>query len=281
MCYLYHYTTADGFKGIIESQDLWATSIYHLNDWTEFEHGRDAFIESAKALLKDEKVLDAVMQLLSYLHDQHPPLFVCSFSAAKDGDDLTQWRAYSSEGGCAIGFPTARLLNETGMQRFDLLQCEYDTAGVGKTVEGTVKIMGHIIEMAGGIRGFRSQFLFNDPTKDGLLALLLKFVAKYKHEAFITEKEWRLVHLLEPGEHPRFRMSGNIQVPYVSFSLKNEGLWKQAKIVLSPCLAETVERRRKSVQAFLEFELRKHNLPTDCARTVRPSRAPYRATVGR
>ncbi len=70
MCYLYHYTTAEGFRGIIESQELWATSIYHLNDWTEFEHGRDAFIEGAKVLMKDEKAVDAAAQLLSYLHDQ-------------------------------------------------------------------------------------------------------------------------------------------------------------------------------------------------------------------
>ncbi len=279
MCYLYHYTSADGFSGIIESQELWATSVYHLNDWTEFEHGRDAFIESAKVLLKDEKVVDAAVQLLSYLHDQHPPLFVCSFSAAKDGDDLTQWRAYSSGGGCAIGFPTAQLLNEAEMQRFDLLQCQYDTAGVGKTVEGTVRIMGHIIQMAGGIHGFRSQFPFNDPTKDGLLALLLKFVAKYKDEAFIAEKEWRLVHLLERGEHPRFRMSDNVQIPYVTFNLKKEALWKQAKIVLSPCLPETAERRAECVQAFLESELHKHNLPRDCARAVRLSRVPYRANI--
>jgi hypothetical protein len=32
---LYHYTTADGLKGIVEKDELWAASAYYLNDSTE------------------------------------------------------------------------------------------------------------------------------------------------------------------------------------------------------------------------------------------------------
>ena len=162
MCYVYHYTTDEGFKGIIESQELWATSIYHLNDWKEFDYGRDAFIESAKALLKGEVAADAAAQLLSYLYDTHPSLFLCSFSAAEDGDDLTQWRAYSPKGGYAIGFPIATLLTHAGMLRFDLLRCEYGTTSAGPFVEKLANIIEKIFEMAGGVNGFRSQFPFNE-----------------------------------------------------------------------------------------------------------------------
>jgi hypothetical protein len=289
VCYVYHYTTAEGFKSIIESQELWATSIYHLTDWTEFDHGRDAFIESAKALLKSEEVADAATQMLSYLHDAHPPLFVCSFSTGQDGDDLTQWRAYAPKGGYAIGFPIADLHTYAGILRFDLLQCEYGTAGTQVAAEGIVKIIGEILKMAGGIKGFRSQFPFKDPSKDGLLALLLNFIVRYKHNAFSAENEWRLVHRLEPGEQEGFRMSSNDLVPYVAFSLKNdkpwkntqiEKLWKKVQIVVSPCSPDAGELRRESVRAFLESELRKHNLPTDCGKSVRLSRAPYRTVLG-
>jgi len=278
MCYVYHYTTEEGFKGIIESQELWATSIYHLNDWTEFEYGRVALVEGAKALLKNKEAVDAAVQLLSYLYDAHAPLFVCSFSVAGDGDDLSQWRAYCPRGGYAIGFPIAKLLTPAGMQGFDLWQCEYGTVGASQFVEGLAKIIEQIFEMAGGVNGFRSQF--HDPYKDGLLALLLKYVARYKHDSFSAEQEWRLVHLLEPGERPEFRMSGNARVPYVAFSLENGELWRQAQIVVSPCLPEAAERRRASVRAFLESELVKRGLPTDCARSVRLSRAPYRIATG-
>jgi hypothetical protein len=36
---VYHYTTADGLKGIIEGGVLWATSAYYLNDSTEIMYG--------------------------------------------------------------------------------------------------------------------------------------------------------------------------------------------------------------------------------------------------
>jgi len=272
--YVYHYTTDEGFKGIIKSQELWATSIYHLNDWKEFYHGRDAFIESTKALLNSEKAVDAATQLLSYLFDTHPPLFVCSFSAAGDGDDLSQWREYSPKGGCAIGFPIAELLTCAGMQRFDLWQCEYDTTDANRFVDSLASIIERIFEMAGGVNGFRSQFPFKDPSRNPLMAMLLKLVAKYKHDAFKAEEEWRLVHLLTIVEHPRFRMSDNIKVPYVAFSLKNKELWKQAQIVTSPCLPDDAKLRRESMKEFLEYELGRHELPTDCVRSVRLSKAP-------
>jgi len=276
MCYVYHYTTNEGFKGIIESQELWATSIYHLNDWKEFDYGREAIIESTKALLKSKEVADAGVELLSYLYSIRPSLFVCSFSAAEDGDDLTQWRAYSPKGGYAIGFPIVKLLRCAGIQRFDLFQCEYGTISASQFVERLASIIERIFEMAGGVNGFRSQFPFNDSSKNPLMAMLLKFVAKYKHDAFKAEKEHRLVRLLTSIEHPRHRMSGSTQIPYVAFSLKDQELWKQAQIVMSPCLPNVAKLRRESVKEFLESELGRHELPTDCARSVRLSKAPYR-----
>src|SRR5229473_173006 len=36
---LFHYTTADGLKGIIEKNELWATSAYFLNDSAEITYG--------------------------------------------------------------------------------------------------------------------------------------------------------------------------------------------------------------------------------------------------
>jgi len=43
---LYHYTTADGLKGIIEKNELWATSAYFLNDSAEITYGYGLLILS-------------------------------------------------------------------------------------------------------------------------------------------------------------------------------------------------------------------------------------------
>ena len=36
---LFHYTTADGLKRIIEKNELWAISAYSLNDFSDFIYG--------------------------------------------------------------------------------------------------------------------------------------------------------------------------------------------------------------------------------------------------
>lgn len=43
---LYHYTTAEGLRGIVESKILWATDVRYLNDPLEFNHGLQEVWES-------------------------------------------------------------------------------------------------------------------------------------------------------------------------------------------------------------------------------------------
>jgi hypothetical protein len=272
---VYHYTDARGFKGIIESQEIWATSIYYLNDWTEFYHGRDAFIDGAKALLKSEEKGDAAREMLRVLSNSRPQMFVCSFSGAKDGDDLSQWRAYCPKGGYAIGFPVAELLKHAHALQLNLYQCNYGSPNSQGTVEKFADIIGKVIDMAGGLNGFRSQFQFSNPLMD----MLLIFIAQYKNDAFIAENEHRLVSISRYNADLRFRMSGSLSVPYVAFSLKNKELWEQAQIVLSPCLGSRQELRLESAKMFLESELQKKDLPNDCARNIRVSKVPYRSAM--
>ncbi len=51
--YLYHYTSAEGLKGILEDRRIWASDIFYLNDWTELFLGRDAMIEHLTELCAD------------------------------------------------------------------------------------------------------------------------------------------------------------------------------------------------------------------------------------
>ncbi|MBN1361500.1 MAG: hypothetical protein JW993_12960 [Sedimentisphaerales bacterium] len=280
MCYVYHYTTTDGFKGILESGEIWATSIHCLNDWTEFQYAREPFTDSVRALLKDKEAADGATLLLSDLFEKRPPLFVCSFSSAGDGDDLSQWRAYSHPYGCAIGFEMATLLNYAGMLKFDLSRCEYGTAGIQEMAKGTAEIMKKIIQMAGGMKSFRSQYPCGGPLKE----LIFKIVARYKNEGYSAEQEHRLLHYLQPGDREKYTPCPGKRRPYVALSLKNdkdwtkpfvEKLWKDARIVMSPRRPEKAQAEREVLAAFVESQLRKQHLPTDCAGTVRVSQVPY------
>ena len=271
--YVYHYTDAAGFKGIVENQEIWATSIYYLNDWTEFYHGRDAFVEGAKTLLKSKEAEEAAKEMLPVLSNSRPYMFVCSFSGAEDGDDLSQWRAYCPRGGYAIGFPIGELLNHANTLHLQLQPCDYGSPSSQGTVKRFAEIIEKIMDMCGGPTKFRANLATCIP----LMGTLLTFIARYKHQAFSAEMEHRLVSPWDYSADLRFRMSGSLLVPYVAFSLSEEKLWKQAQIVLSPCTGDSRELRVESTKMFLKYALQKNNLPIDCTKSVRVSRAPYRS----
>ncbi len=52
MEYIYHYTSADGLKGILESEKLWATNTEYLNDFKEIKQGIKT-LKSHKKYLKE------------------------------------------------------------------------------------------------------------------------------------------------------------------------------------------------------------------------------------
>jgi hypothetical protein len=105
---LYHYTDANGLKGIIEKQEIWFTSHRYLNDPTELSFGIDAAHQAIASVSK--KRSDRVKLFCSVLADllnvgnitQALEYLLASFSYKRN--DLGQWRAYASNGrGFALG----------------------------------------------------------------------------------------------------------------------------------------------------------------------------------
>lgn len=133
---LYHYTTADGLSGILESKSLWATHSSFVNDAEEILGFYDRILpELLRPILKKrfdevknlpafqrelgsksledycneqvESLIDAFRVTASILHDH----YITSFSIpcdewVREHGLLSQWRAYGSNGGYAIVFDT-------------------------------------------------------------------------------------------------------------------------------------------------------------------------------
>jgi hypothetical protein len=109
---LYQYTDAAGLKGIIENQEIWFSSLFHLNDPSELRHGVECAVAEMREIraiaVRDgdtfiQSVCDQIERLVT--HDPRGDLgfFVASFSRAPD--DLGQWRGYGDDGrGFAVGF---------------------------------------------------------------------------------------------------------------------------------------------------------------------------------
>lgn len=129
---LYHYTTAAGLQGIIESQTLWATNIAYLNDVEKHTGFFDrrlpqllgpcfdemATSEDGQRRIEcaggKEQVVEQFRSLLLKTSLSFNKPYVTSFCTSssddvKDDGLLSQWRGYGVDGGYAIAFETQNL----------------------------------------------------------------------------------------------------------------------------------------------------------------------------
>lgn len=130
---LFHYTTADGLKGIVTDKALWATRSDFLNDREE----REGFLKVRLPILA-QQVVDmhlpgtpfperqaAVQQLVKQLSemvrtDDHPYVISLCNAAADDAEHglLSQWRGYGTDGGYAVVFDAEMLIQILKRERF-------------------------------------------------------------------------------------------------------------------------------------------------------------------
>jgi hypothetical protein len=157
---LYHYTSEEGLKGILESDKIWATHIRFLNDYTEFLQAfkdeylgalADAFLaglpesvdQNARNVISGTLSRRNFPQLQKIIESEGHETFVCSFagrapgdnaafqSAGDPGDRLSQWRGYShSSSGFSLGFDRTLLEKQIEFNnqhaKAVLVECRYD-----------------------------------------------------------------------------------------------------------------------------------------------------------
>lgn len=182
---LYHYTTTQGFIGILESQRLWAGDARQMNDADELVYARQVAARVARKLLSDTSFgVAAPGRLLlqdvaneSYKFWEWDRYFVVCLS--EHSDQLSQWRAYAGDGlGYAIGLRSSANFS-TGFTRPVVLErVIYDAAEQDHLVEQLLRDSVRTAEEQG---------------YDHFLEGLWEILAIIKNPAFHEEKEWRLI----------------------------------------------------------------------------------------
>ncbi|HEY2467771.1 MAG TPA: DUF2971 domain-containing protein [Terracidiphilus sp.] len=151
---LYHYTTADGLKGIVENEELWATSAYYLNDSAEILYGYRVLDLALQEWLKrtnlpEDSVARGLAESLRSYFGQDAlernvitPIYLACF--CEEGNLLSQWRAYGSSGGYSIGFRVPAegilygLMPEPRVYTARSVKVEYDRE---KQIQGIFEIL--------------------------------------------------------------------------------------------------------------------------------------------
>jgi hypothetical protein len=252
---LYHYTTADGLKGIIINGNIWATNYRYVNDLTEYVYANELLrADIASRIQHPNPIVDAVLKAILNTEDLlvgAVDIFIACF--CKEKDLLSQWRYYGGRGGggYAIGFGRNTVTTQLIGASYQLYQVCYNERIQHLLIKDLLDSFCNAVEQLGiGLDPttivepvISSKLPARDPTKPpaplqiksnvpaplGELCMRLSFgflelACCFKNPSFAIEEEWRLVHkrFSETKANTRnvsFRTSGATLIPYVELPL--------------------------------------------------------------
>lgn len=187
---LYHYCSPETFLIICQTKRLRYSDLNGMNDFLERRWGLDMFSRTAASFVTHmgELFIKTMVEAVEAYGAIVCPLAVC-FS--KDGDVLSQWRAYSQDGsGYAIGFDAKKIVRMPART----VNVEYD---------GEVQLN----EIRQHIQSLFDEFGHADienEHKDAFRTACSHFasdLAAYKNPAFKEENEVRQLHVISHSLH--------------------------------------------------------------------------------
>lgn len=282
---LYHYTSLNGFLSIIETQSLFFSNVNFLNDSKEIKHGVDIVLKAIEQTEKKESsdILDKMKDNIKLLFKSEK--YVTCFS--KDGDLLSQWRAYGNNGkGISIGFEFSNLTDS-----FDKYltgtHIEYDEKIQIESIKEYIHLMIEFYKNIENNYNWNGQD-FNNLVAKQIITFFNNVIYSFKHPSFIDEREYRLQLEIDNTMYKKedidlkFRATENLIIPYTVikndyisyletkvpnesepiFSLKKLPI---SKIIIGPSLDyETVKTGIKkflSEKGYNEIDIEKSNVP--------------------
>lgn len=222
---LFHYTTAAGMRGILDSSQLWATNYRFLNDVSEVAYSVSLFeslIQERLAKVQNDVVSEFLSRTLSTANG-FDGMLDCYIACFCERDDLlNQWRTYAgSGGGYALGLRTNEIGRRWGQleraQDFVLRRVVYDPEHqkylLSEVIDRTMEVL------AAGSQGVSVADSNNVIARccQFVRAEVADYLLSFKHPAFAIEQEWRLCHVVPPSEedHVSFRDGQYGLTPYV------------------------------------------------------------------
>lgn len=218
---VYHYTTFEGFSGIIDSQTIRMTNAYYLNDKKEVRGA----IEIAQNFYRRNNCENKrFLEYLDYLKHNIFSIFLASFTY--NGSQLSQWRAYTNNGnGVSLGICKSKLEQIAREYDFEIFDVIYDYEEQEKIIAGLESIF--------------NSFVTQDSIPYGQLnSIFLKIFLRMKPKEFQEEAEIRLVSKYfeyYTDSQIKYRTKANVIIPYIDFRIDAFPKPFFAKVFVGPC----------------------------------------------
>ncbi|MBU3221028.1 DUF2971 domain-containing protein [Clostridium algidicarnis] len=219
----YHYCSVDVLLSILKNDELRLSDIEKSNDYTErkwmMSKIKEEFINIASKnnVIEEKEKLIKVFCRLGNDFEILANIYATCFS--KDGDLLSQWRAYAQDGsGVAIGF-SAELLKKVNDFKYGIkfLPIIYNSEKQKEYKEIQAKKILDLFLQGDDLFHAMSEVFTND----------LENLCCYKNPAFYEEKEWRLCISLSP------ECRRSIKAPFDSFVMSEIKLYSNQKRIVT------------------------------------------------
>lgn len=187
---IYHYTSSQGFNGIITSKTLRATHSSNLNDWSEMLISYEIILFllenefSSLSKLKNEIASDIINSLRNKIENrEYPNIFVASFSL--NPDDILLWKSYGNfNDSYALEFHKIFIESYALENGAELLKCIYEGKKQKEFYQDLIEYFFNKID--------------NSIDKELYLQEFFKLINLYipiiKNEKFSQENEIRLIY---------------------------------------------------------------------------------------
>lgn len=275
---LYHYTDQNGFIGIFENQELWATKIQYLNDASEYIFAHKLAEKCLNLRLNNTESLTLKKRLQYYIDiiDDIKNTNTCVCSLTENGDLLSQWRGYSrSLGGYSIGFSYVAIEPYIRLQNCKLVKCIYSAD------EQKIKmfeIIDYMIEnfMDESEPDYKMPVHYDsgEVFKDKLSEI----APAMKDASFKEEAEWRILSTVN-FEELSFRTGSSMLTPYIKINLDSSKNNDFDRLVSEVIVGHTPhpDLAVKATEAFILKHIPPHDADDyQCPIDVKKSSIPFR-----
>lgn len=273
---LFHYTTAAGFRSIVESGVFWATQAEHTNDASELRYG----ISMAENVIQDmwdkerrDPVKEIFRRLQNGLSDNWTSNYLVCF--CEEGNLLEQWRAYG-KGEPAFSLGLTKLDSPPGWLKWsaehELFRVLYDqTEQKALFSEAVGAVIARFHEMTSD---FQVDVQELQPIAVGVIRNAIQYLALgIKHPSFKSEREWRIV-LQTTFDDPdvKFRTSRFGITAFLELAIQAEagvcrGKLPLAQVFIGPSVFS--ESTGRTLTAFLKRKDYHFVEVTDCELPLR------------
>lgn len=194
---LYHYTSFDAFRKIMESEIVRATHYSELNDTSEIIMAQEilarSLLETDDSSTHRNTIPSLLDQVARFGRGELDPFL---FSLSVERDSLYQWRAYCPDGGIAIGFKGEDLAEHfrresQSIEPWQLVPCEYHKPDATIDMQPIVANADRLFAHSSGAPEGLGQKVIDSLRAASSFSLLEERCCSIKHCAYASENEWR------------------------------------------------------------------------------------------